>query len=397
MSLVSTKPELAHTQGHLRVVQLTDWLPPEFSAVSQYLMLMSKEQARAGADITVVGLTRGVSSKETRAIGAGALTIVSVPCAPIDKARWTRRLLWTFQTNLKILVSAWPHMRRAQSIRFTGSPPFLLYFIYIANLVLRKNLIYRITDFYPECIIAAIERRSLILEASRHLTNALRRRIDEFEVIGVDMRRRLIECGIDPARIRLDRDHSPVEITPETVPMRRPDQFQHRKLLLYSGNWGVAHDIDTFFAGYSRHHECGSGNVVLWLNATGSSADALQRRLENAGLPVFRQKLVPLADLASLLVAPDAHLITLRPRFTGFVLPSKVYGCIASRRPIIFIGSQESDVHLLCSAQPNLYYRQIDIGDPEFLYRTLEEIGRGDAGASSNVMDKIRRANTITD
>ena len=38
-------------------------------------------------------------------------------------------------------------------------------------------------------------------------------------------------------------------------------------------------------------------------------------------------------------MTPDAHLITLSDAFVGFVLPSKVHGCIASGRPVLFIGS----------------------------------------------------------
>ena len=45
-------------------------------------------------------------------------------------------------------------MRRADVVLFTGSPPLMLHFIAPLNLLLRKRLIYRITDFHPECLIA---------------------------------------------------------------------------------------------------------------------------------------------------------------------------------------------------------------------------------------------------
>ncbi len=66
------------------------------------------------------------------------------------------------------------------------------------------------------------------------------------------------------------------------------------------------------------------------------------------GLPVHRDRLVSLELLPRLLITADAHLITLRDEFVGYVLPSKVYACIDSGRPILYIGSAESDVHLLC-------------------------------------------------
>ena len=67
--------------------------------------------------------------------------------------------------------------------------------------------------------------------------------------------------------------------------------------------------------------------------------------------PICAATLVPLEQLASLLVTPDAHLITLSDAFVGYVLPSKVHGCIASKKPILFVGSDRSDVHRLCLEQ----------------------------------------------
>ena len=93
----------------------------------------------------------------------------------------------------------------------------------------------------------------------------------------------------------------------------------------------------------------GRPQVVLWLNATGAKADRVEAALRERGLPVHRSRPVPLAELPRLLVTPHAHLITLRDEFVGYVLPSKVYGCIASGRGVLFVGSAASDVHLLCS------------------------------------------------
>jgi len=54
-------------------------------------------------------------------------------------------------------------MRWADEILFTGSPPLLLHWIAPLNVLLRKRLIYRITDFHPECLMAASARPSVLL------------------------------------------------------------------------------------------------------------------------------------------------------------------------------------------------------------------------------------------
>jgi hypothetical protein len=224
--------------------------------------------------------------------------------------------------------------------------------------------------------MAELGRVPPALRMFHRLTVALRRRVHRFEVLGEDQRRRLMEIGIAAERIALKRDPSPVEIPAGTPRLDLPAELQGRRVLLYSGNFGVAHDHETFVAGYRLHHRQGSGRVVLWLNATGAKADGVEAALRGEGLPVHRSRPVPLELLPRLLVTPDAHLITLRDEFVGYVLPSKVHACIRSGRKVLFIGSAESDVHLLCSGHlPPELYRRIDAGDAAGVARALEEIG----------------------
>ena len=92
-------------------------------------------------------------------------------------------------------------------------------------------------------------------------------------------------------------------------------------------------------------------------------------------LPVILGSPVPLEDLASLLVTPDAHLITMFDEFVGFVLPSKVYGCAESGKSVIFIGSSQSDVHLVCETESNEgIYDRVNVGDYKGFSNCLERL-----------------------
>src|SRR5262249_8631510 len=115
----------------------------------------------------------------------------------------------------------------------------------------------------------------------------------------------------------------------------------------------------------------------FWLNATGAKADRVERELRSRGVPFFRSSLVPLEDVPRLLIAADVHLITLRDPFVGYVLPSKVHACIESGKSILFVGSQDSDVHLLASrALPSGGYCQVDVGDVDGLVNALHVMER---------------------
>jgi hypothetical protein len=362
-----------------RLVYLCDWLPPDFGAVGQYSLLFARERAAAGEDVTLGGLSATAGSVEEEAIGTGRLRTVRLRSALYDKGDLRRRALWTARTNLSLVWRLRRDIARADEVLFTGSPPFLIHLLVPLNLLLRRRLTYRITDFHPECLMAELKRVPAPLRLFHRLTVSLRRRVHRFEVLGEDQRRRLLEIGIAPERIVLKRDPSPVEIPAGTPPLEIPAELRGYRILLYSGNFGVAHEHETFVEGYRRHHReerAGAGRVALWLNATGSRADQVEEILRREGLPVHRSRPVPLDLLPRLLVTPDAHLITLRDEFVGYVLPSKVHACILSGRTILFVGSDRSDVHLLCAeGLPADGYRRASAGDAEAVARALAEIG----------------------
>jgi hypothetical protein len=370
-----------------RVVYFCDWLPPDFGAVGQYSVLFARERARAGQGVTLVGLSSsGPSSTEER-LGAGSLRVLRIHRPTYERADLSARLLWTAITNLRLLKAARRALLESDEILITGSPPFLLLLAAPLASLLGKRLTYRITDFHPECTLAELaegeasgraeafgEAGPWPLRVFYRFVLALRSRVDEFEVLGEDQRRRLNEVGIAAERISLRRDPSPVDIPAATTPLPLPADLAGHKALLYSGNFGLAHDYKTFIAGYKLHHREGSGSVRLWLNATGARATVVEEALRRENLPVVRGYPVPLSELPRLLVAADAHLITLRDAFVGFVLPSKVYACIASRRPILFVGSEDSDVHLLCQREA-IRYDRASVGDVEAVAAALERLG----------------------
>jgi hypothetical protein len=361
-----------------RLVYLCDWLPPDFGAVGQYSLLFARERAAAGEEVVLAGLSSTADSVEEEALGAGRLRVVRLRTAVYDKADFRRRVLWTLRTNLSLVWRLRRDIARADEVLLTGSPPFLVHLLVPLNVLLRRRLTYRITDFHPECLMAELGRVPAPLRLFHRLTVSLRRRVHRFEVLGEDQRRRLLEIGIAPERIVLKRDPSPVEIPAGTPPLDTPAELRGFRILLYSGNFGVAHEHETFIEGYRRHHREGrAGRVALWLNATGAKADRVEEALRREGLPVHRSRPVPLDQLPRLLVTPDAHLITLRDEFVGYVLPSKVHGCVRSGRTVLFVGSDRSDVHLLCAeGLPPERYHRLGVGDAAGVARALDAIAQ---------------------
>jgi glycosyltransferase involved in cell wall biosynthesis len=357
-----------------RIVYICDWLPPDFGAVGQYALLSARQLARNGWVVTLVGLTSGDSScGPVERVGAGTLEVIKVHRFTYQKQKLGFRAMWTVVSNLLLLRAAFQAMRLADTVLFTGSPPLMVHFIAPLNLLLKKELIYRITDFHPECLIAENGRRGFFLNLLLRLTFFWRRRIDAYEVLGVDQARRLGAIGIERRRIRLKPNPSPATFAKDMAPMPVPTQFRDQcGVILYSGNWGVAHDEETFIEAYTRYRYQSKHGLAFWLNAVGAKADRVEREIRLRGVPIYRSSLVPLQELPRLLLAAHVHLITLRDPFVGFVVPSKVHACIESGKRIIFVGSESSDVHCLAScALPSPRYSRVDVGDIDGLVDLL--------------------------
>src|SRR5438132_7830960 len=111
--------------------------------------------------------------------------------------------------------------------------------------------------------------------------------------------------------------------------------------VLYSGNFGRAHSYEELLQlarllrGESIHFCFGvRGNRVDELRAAVRPDD------RNVGFAGF----APESELAERLTAADIHLVSLRPSWTGVVVPSKFFGSLAAGRPVIFAGDEDSAI-----------------------------------------------------
>jgi hypothetical protein len=137
-----------------RLLYLCDWLPPDYGAVGQYSLQFARELAAEGRDVVLAGLSSRESSDTAEPLGQGHLRQVRLRAPAYDKTSILIRLLWTVRVNTRLIWRLRRQLCDADVVVFTGSPPYLLHWLAPLNLLLRKKLVYRITDFHPECLIA---------------------------------------------------------------------------------------------------------------------------------------------------------------------------------------------------------------------------------------------------
>jgi colanic acid biosynthesis glycosyl transferase WcaI len=113
--------------------------------------------------------------------------------------------------------------------------------------------------------------------------------------------------------------------------------------VLYSGNFGLGHDLETVLR--ALHTLNGDTNLHLLLVGNGRGMEDIRRfvselKLENTEI----RPPVPLQELPSLLAHGDIHVVAQKLRTEGLIVPSKIYGTLAVGRPVIFIGPEHCEV-----------------------------------------------------
>ncbi|NBC31976.1 MAG: glycosyltransferase [Alphaproteobacteria bacterium] len=130
---------------------------------------------------------------------------------------------------------------------------------------------------------------------------------------------------------------------PGAAAVRSDLGLEGRFLALYSGNFGRGHVFDGMLEAAAILQAAGSP-VVFGLAGDGSrraavEADVARRRLGNVRLLPRRDR----SGLSAALGAADVHLASLTEAAAGLMIPSKVYGALASGRPCLFLGPEESE------------------------------------------------------
>ena len=358
------------------LIIVCDWIPPAFGAVGQYELARAREAAATGRAVTLIGL--GASpGDEILCVDEGRLRIVRIAADAPDKANLLRRALWALSMNARLLKATRDAARGLATceIKVTGSPPFFSYVLLLWRQLFwpankrARSITYRITDFYPETAFAA--GKATAMRPLAPLIHALRRRADRIEALSECQARRLEESGVPRQAISIVRDASPVDLSQQKPRGPRPFSVGD-VVLLYSGNLGVAHDWRTFADAYRRHIQSGANRVRLWLNATGVGAPALKAYCVTHRLPIHVSPPAPLNELAGVLMAADAHLILLGDSFWGYVFPSKTYACLDTGRPCLYVGPEQSDVHLMLGA--SIGHFSARQGDVEAVFAALESL-----------------------
>ena len=208
-----------------------------------------------------------------------------------------------------------------------------------------KPFVYNIRDLYPDMAVGgSIVEPGLLTKVWESLHRWALRRAARIVVLGEDMRARIVAKGVNAERVAVVRDGAEIcdagsqpTVDLEVVRAIRDD---FKFVLLHAGNLGFYGAWETLVAAARKLADEGIGLVFVGDGAQRAQIEAAAAGCKNVRFLSF----FPASKVASVLAAPDAHVVTVKRGLEGVIVPSKTYGILAAGKPIVAVAGRETDV-----------------------------------------------------
>ncbi|HLK62880.1 MAG TPA: glycosyltransferase family 4 protein [Bryobacteraceae bacterium] len=366
----------------MKILFINQFFWPDAAATGQFLEDLVRHLGAQGHDITVIasGNKYADAAPLTNAPPARILHVRGVPFARSVSGRALSYL--SFFTG-----AFWKAIRcERPDVVVTMTTPPLLSVIgeFLQRLRGVRHVIWEM-DLFPDALVSlqAMREGGWADRALGLVADYCRRRSDAIIALGPCMEARLRKRGIPASRIHVaDNWADGEEIRPQP-PREAPDLH-----ILYSGNLGLSHDIDTIAGAM----ETLAGDPRFRFSFAGGGARRAELELRNQQRPTGNVTFLPYAsrrDVAASLGAADIGLVTLRRECSGTVVPSKVYGLMAAGRPILFIGPLDASAARLVERHDCGW--RVDDGDVAGLTALLSKLQR-DRSMARNAGARARKA-----
>ena len=205
-------------------------------------------------------------------------------------------------------------------------------------------------DLYPEIAMADsdVQMNTTIVTLLQRLMGRSYRVSHLIADLGSCMRRRLAAYnhGAQEATLVPWALVEPEALTPPNPELRKSMFGDAAFGLLYSGTLGRAHDYEMFLklARLLRHRV---PHIHLCFAARGNKVAALKSAITLEDTNISFVDFVAESLLEEHLNAADMHMISLNKGWNGLVVPSKFFGSLATGKPVIYAGPEDSAIACL--------------------------------------------------
>lgn len=391
----------------MHVVLLNQAFHPDVVATAQMAKDLADRLVAAGHTVTVVA-SRSIYGQSgatlPRRETVDGIRVHRVGSSRFGKASIAARAfdfgLFYVRAALRTLTLKKPDV----VVCFT-TPPFITLVGILTRLLRRSRCVCWLMDLYPDVAVASgvMKPDSLATRFFDRLNRWLLRRADITVVLGRCMQSRVLAKGAPEGRVRF------IPVWADTAgiePVRRAENPYREKFgtaeslcVMYSGNWGIAHDWETICDAMRRvvqvppRDDQGRAIPVRFAFVGGGKRRPLVEayiREHDLGSHAAYFDYVPRADIGLSLSAADIHLMTVKEGMEGMIVPSKLFGVMAAGKPSLYVGSPESEIaRIIAESASGMCFAEGDSAGLAEAIRSLaaDSIGRKRMG--KNARDAI--------
>ena len=343
-----------HTAERPSVVFINRFYWPDIAATGQILTELAEALAALGFQVRVITGRASYHGRQAQARRDELHNGVEIR-RPWS-TRFGRERMWGRVTDYaSFYVSAAIAATRApRGSVFVGltDPPLIFAVALLAARARGGRAAYWVQDLFPDIAAAVglLRENSLVLRAAKWLSRRLMQSADSVVTLGPAMRAAAIRSGARSARVEVIENwadvRSIVPVTSPGNPYLDAQGLRDRFVVMYSGNAGRVHTFDAVMRAMDELRD--DATIVFAFVGGGARTREIRdfverRKLGNVRFFDYAAK----AELKYSLSAATVSLVTENPRVVGLVVPSKTYGIMASGRPLVFVGSPDSDVATL--------------------------------------------------
>jgi colanic acid biosynthesis glycosyl transferase WcaI len=232
------------------------------------------------------------------------------------------------------------------------TPPFIALVGRLLQLVRGTPYVVWAMDLYPDVPVALgmLRRDHWGTALLYRIDRALLRGAARVVVLGRCMQARVVAKGVRRVTVR----HIPIWAHQAPVPRSADADYRDawgagsRFVVMYAGNYGLVHDLDTVADAVRRLAH--RADLLFAFVGGGPRKAPLLAQLREAGVANFVEAgYQPPERLDALLRAADLHLATMLPGFEGLLVPSKVPGALDAGRPVAYVGGAMGEAARLVS------------------------------------------------
>ena len=332
------------------VVFVEQFYYPEGWGGAQIPLDITTALAKSGMAVTVIcGKDQyvhadGREPADPRDVG---VKIRYVPRYLPRRGNWKRT---TAQIWFCVAASAMLLRRRPSILVVQTNPPLIVVAMSVTAFFLRCPLVIIAQDLYPEVMVAhgMIGARSLRGKILKRVFGFSYRRARAVVSLGPRMTSRLLDKRVASTRICEISNWATGGlglVTGSANCFTRDWGLTGKFVLLYSGNMGVAHDVDTVLRAIAAARTELSNLRLVIVGQGGRVAQAEQLAMDLGIRELVQFRSLVSADLLpQTLGIADIALVTLLPGFEGLVVPSKLLGHMARGIPTLYVGPRDGDV-----------------------------------------------------